>query len=77
VTRSLARMHGPPFGSKVSVDHIRDTVHFMDSRDSLHLQLCDMALFGAQRVRRRGNGDFTPIFQRRYNQVLYKRTFPY
>lgn len=71
------RLSGPPFGTPISIQHIIDTVHFMESHESWHLQLCDMALFGAQRSRRTGNGDFTPIFMRLNNRVFSKRTFPY
>lgn len=71
------RLSGPPFGAPIEIQHIIDTVHFMESQESWHLQLCDMARFGTQRIRRAGNGDFEPIFSRLHNRVLSKRTFPY
>lgn len=71
------RRAGPPFGSPVDVGHIIDTVHFMNSRDSLHLQLCDLALFGFHRMRAKNNGSFSDVFRRMYNRVRYRRAFPY
>lgn len=71
------RLSGPPFGSPIPIQHIIDTVHFMESHESRHLQLCDMALFGVQRIRRARNGNFAPVFSRFYNRVFSKRTFPY
>ena len=45
------RQYGAPFGRTVDVSRIIDTVHFMDSVDSAHLQICDMALWITQRFR--------------------------
>ena len=38
------RASGPPFGTAVDVSRIIDTVHFMESSQSPHLQLCDLPL---------------------------------
>lgn len=70
------RTSGPPFGRTVDVSRIIDTVHFMDSADSLHLQLCDLVLFAVQRGRR-DNGDFAATFQRLRTAVGSSRLFPY
>jgi hypothetical protein len=75
------RQFGPPFGrTTVPVDHIIDTVHFMESRDSYHLQLCDMALYGYRSYRRAAHplrNDFYPVFRRLSRQVQSQRQFPY
>ncbi len=43
------RTAGPPVGKPVDMGRLIDDIHFMDSRDSLYLQLCDMALYAAKR----------------------------
>jgi hypothetical protein len=45
------RVYGPPFGKKMDISKVIDTIHFMDSVESSHLQICDMALWIVQRFR--------------------------
>lgn len=70
------RASGPPFGRAVDVSRIIDTVHFMDSADSLHLQLCDLVLFAVHRGRS-DNGAFGETFHRLRTAVGSSRLFPY
>lgn len=70
------RTDGPPFGRAVDISRIIDTVHFMDSADSLHLQLCDLVLFAAHRGRS-DNGAFGETFHRMRTAVASSRLFPY
>lgn len=46
------RRGGPPFGAAVDFSRIVDTVHFLDSHYSRHLQLCDLALYLLRRSER-------------------------
>jgi hypothetical protein len=45
------RLAGPPFGRPVDITKIIDTVHFMNSAESPHLQLCDLSLWAIQRFK--------------------------
>jgi Protein of unknown function (DUF3800) len=45
------RKSGPPFGNGVDISRIIDTVHFMNSRESPHLQMCDLCLWIMQRFK--------------------------
>ncbi len=45
------RKSGPPFGRPVDVSRIIDTIHFMDSCESPHLQMCDLSLWAVQRFK--------------------------
>src|SRR5262249_18056551 len=43
------RKRGAPFGMTLDFSNLIDTIHFMASSDSAHIQLCDMALFAIRR----------------------------
>ena len=45
------RKSGPPFGKKADISRIIDTVHFMNSAESPHLQICDLCLWVIQRYK--------------------------
>lgn len=70
------RANGPPFGEKVDVSRVIDTVHFMDSRDSRHIQLCDLALYVIRRLdaTKDETWGLAPMATSR---VTFSTTFPY
>lgn len=43
------RLDGAPFGPNVDLSCLLDTIHYMSSTTSAHIQLCDVALFVRQR----------------------------
>jgi hypothetical protein len=43
------RTSGAPFGATVDFSNLIDTIHFMQSSESDHIQLCDMALYPIRR----------------------------
>jgi hypothetical protein len=45
------RKKGAPFGRTADISRLIDIVHFMESADSPHLQLCDLCLWAIQRHR--------------------------
>lgn len=84
------RKHGPPFGRPTDITRIIDTVHFMDSCQSPHLQLCDLCLWVIQRYRATATGalpmgafqDSDPptipqLYRRIVNRLAASVTFPY
>lgn len=72
------RKFGPPFGRAVDISRIVDTVHFMHSVDSAHLQLCDLALWIIRRVRDTPASDRLITLHRMVNKrVSGATTFPY
>lgn len=70
------RKNGPPFGKEVDISCVIDTVHFMHSHESRHLQLCDLALYALQRLRVRGD-DMNGLAWLATQRVLNCKTFPY
>lgn len=73
------RKDGPPFGRPVDISSIIDTVHFMPSVQSPHLQMCDLCLWVTRRYR--DSATLKPEVQRLYDMILPHRkgskTFPY
>lgn len=43
------RRKGAPYGFSVDLSPISDTIHCMHSSDSLHIQMCDLALYAIRR----------------------------
>lgn len=70
------RTKGPPFGQKVDVSRVIDTVHFMDSRDSRHIQLCDLALYVIRRLDATKD-DTWGLAPMATSRVTFSTTFPY
>ncbi|MGE5578654.1 MAG: DUF3800 domain-containing protein [Bacillota bacterium] len=70
------RHSGPPFGNPVDISSVIDTVHFMDSSDSLHMQLFDVGLFALQRLDVRKD-DMDGIGTRMRARTWFRKTFPY
>lgn len=79
------RKNGPPFGKPVDVSRVIDTVHFMDSSESSHLQMCDLCLWVIQRFRsipiaRRLDATYRSLFAlwSKVNLIVTETaTFPY
>lgn len=82
-TRDLAkavldnyRRTGPPFGRPVDLSSVIDTVHFMSSNESLHIQLCDLALY-VIRKKRASQDDKYKLASRVLPRIKSQKTFPY
>jgi hypothetical protein len=83
------RRNGPPFGTKKDISRIIDTIHFMNSRESPHLQICDLCLWIIERWRalsidakiamERDDGIPTlgDLYQKVAARVTDSMTFPY
>jgi hypothetical protein len=76
------RWKGPPFGRAVDVSRIIDTVSFMVSTQSPHLQLCDLCLYALRRVEAQPdtvapNEAFATICASVQARVSHRATFPY
>ncbi len=71
------REQGSPFGVTVDFAPLIDTIHFMRSCESPHIQLCDMALYVLRRHRQTGDSRLLCLRNRIMNHVYAKRTFPY
>lgn len=69
------RKHGPIFGKPVDISRIIDTLHFIDSSESRHLQLCDLALFTISRQERWK--DVAELNRKVSQQVRTWQKFPY
>ena len=70
---------GPPFGRPVSMENILDTVQFIPSSKSCHLQLCDLWLWTTQRFHSMNPpedeiAELRKIFKHQFYAVA---TFPY
>jgi hypothetical protein len=88
-TRSLSKVaeetldgyrdDGPPFGRPEDLSNVVDTVHFLPSNASPHLQLCDLWLWTTQRFHATTppQGDIA-VLHGIYRQQIYAAvTFPY
>lgn len=65
-----------PFGMAVDVSRVIDTVHFMSSIESPHIQLCDLALFVIRR-KQVFNDDRYGLAELVMRRIRDGRTFPY
>jgi len=70
------RESGAPFGPTQDISSIVDTFNFVDSRESEHLQLCDLALFAIRRFRALQD-DMDGIYGAVSRQVFSSATMPY
>jgi hypothetical protein len=73
---SRYRKHGPPFGRVVDVSRIIDIVHFMNSRESPHLQLCDLWMYALRRYHV-ANDPMGGIVNKVRSALSRGRWFPY
>lgn len=72
------RKKGAPFGGTVDFSRLIDTIHFMDSRESYHLQLCDLALYSIRRIESGvACAAVKPLAEKALAQIWDRRTIPY
>lgn len=50
------RRFGPPWGKPINLRNLSDNIHYMSSRDSRHIQICDMLGWLINRNRTKTNG---------------------
>lgn len=72
------RTSGSPleFGTAVDISCVIDTVHFLESKESLHIQLCDLALYALQRWEQKQNAAIQAIAEKVLGQIHDRKTFP-
>jgi hypothetical protein len=58
------RQFGAPFGPSIDLSCLLDTIHYMSSAESPHIQLCDIALFIRQRYDRKGDVRIRDLYHR-------------
>ena len=63
------RSDGAPFGPSVDLSCLLDTIHYMSSAASAHIQLCDIALFIRQRSEISKDARVEELY-RRTNQLI-------
>jgi hypothetical protein len=71
------RTMGPPFGNRVDLSCVIDTVHFMGSDESPHIQFCDVCLYALHRWDCQQDVNIQKLAQRVQARVFSERTFPY
>jgi hypothetical protein len=75
------RKSGPRFGKPMDISRVIDTVHFMHSYSSPHLQMCDLCMFVTRRFQDQTLGDPDDDLSE-FNATICRRTrgartFPY
>jgi hypothetical protein len=70
------RESGAPFGPTQDISSIIDTFNFVDSRESEHMQLCDLALFSIRRFKVLQD-DMNGIYGAVARQVYLSSIMPY
>lgn len=70
------RQSGAPIGPTQDISSIIDTFNFVDSRESEHMQLCDLALFSVRRFRVLQD-DMNGIYQLVTKRIFSSATMPY
>lgn len=71
------RKTGAPFGMTLDFSNLIDTVHFMNSAESAHIQLCDMALFAIRRYEATQDPKIQSLAIAALGRVRDRRTIPY
>lgn len=71
------RKNGAPFGPTRDFSMLLDTVHFLDSRASPHIQLCDILLFIQQRYKQKQDKRFEALYYRCNQIIKGSSTIPY
>lgn len=71
------RKNGAPFGGTVDFSCLIDTIHFMDSAESAHIQLCDLALYAIRKYEATQNARIKPLATVALSRVWDRRTIPY
>ena len=71
------RVNGAPFGPTRDLSMLVDTVHFLDSAASPHIQLCDILLFIQQRYRMKKDPRFEDLWFRCNRVVKGSSILPY
>lgn len=70
------RTCGAPFGRSVDLSMVIDTVHFMNSHESPHIQLCDLLLYAIRRFECCGDR-MDGLAAQASARVTDRRTMPY
>jgi hypothetical protein len=71
------RVRGAPFGMTLDFSNLIDTIHFMNSAESAHIQLCDMALFAIRRYEATQDQKIQPLANVALSRVPDRGTIPY
>ncbi|NYF79482.1 DUF3800 domain-containing protein [Granulicella arctica] len=71
------RTHGAPFGPTIDFSRLIDTIHFMPSHDSAHIQLCDVAMYINQRYRMKKDFRIQQLWYRCNNLYMGSNVIPY
>ncbi|MBV9759197.1 MAG: DUF3800 domain-containing protein [Acidobacteriaceae bacterium] len=71
------RAQGAPYGFTVDLSPIIHTIHFMNSSDSLHIQMCDLALYAIRRFEATHDARIEPFALMAYSLLRDRRTIPY
>ena len=71
------RSCGPPFGTAVDLECVIDTVHFLNSGESRHIQLCDLALYALQRWELKRTLAIETIAKSVLSRIADRKTMPY
>ena len=71
------RTRGAPFGGTVDFACLIDTIHFMDSKQSPHIQLCDLLLYAIRRFEAKPSERIRQLAETALATVWERRTIPY
>jgi hypothetical protein len=71
------RRKGAPFGGTVDFSYLIDTVHFVNSADSAHIQLCDLILYAIRRAESKPSPQIQPLADMAVKTIWARRTIPY
>jgi hypothetical protein len=71
------RVRGAPFGMTLDFSNLIDTIHFMNSAESAHIQLCDMALFAIRRFEATKDPKIQSLANTALARVRDRGTMPY